>query len=419
MPSEFELPPSSHDYLKKLYQSVFFPIRVGQSINIVTFSGAGKWANLNFLSDFIKEIDPTYPNIAYLFLDARNLAYSTTEELQHGLNFMLARATAQHNQSVQDFVKKDADTHSLPLFTHSLLTLVNNYAQRLVIFVDHAELLTEQNRYSKIAVSALTTIEQMHAAKLSFVFITKGEISPSEEVLGKLTKYFMQHPIYEADIPYDKECVIAYITRFSRTRSIPFSPTATKNISYLTLGIPTLTKYLAQEYTTTEAIKQLLDGENTPIDELYEGPQGEFFNHCFEKILLHISPSSKDFLYHISPDVPIYLVKSGLVSNEKRIVNPLFEYFLENRSNRYQLTNGLEGLSPQEKDVLKLLTDTLGTTVTREQIAQVLWPNNWQVKYSEQSIDKVISNLRSKLLKSPYEITVVKGTGIRADRRIG
>jgi hypothetical protein len=69
-------------------------------------------------------------------------------------------------------------------------------------------------------------------------------------------------------------------------------------------------------------------------------------------------------------------------------------------------------LTSTERDVLTLLLETK-QIVTREQVAEHIWHENWEEKYSDWAIDQLMHRLREKLslTKSPYTIQTKKGQG--------
>lgn len=404
------LPPSSAKYLNSLFNSVFLPLKLGQSVNVITFTGAGKWANLNFLSDYAREFDPIYPSTAYVFIDAVQLAFSLEEELQNGLNFMLIRAFAQKNEQLSKLLDSKSKINSVTEFL-TIIRSINDIGQRLVFFIDNAEILTRRDRKSQLCVASLTTLEQMHSSQMAFVFITKGEVIGSLSNLGRLEKYFMQKIVKESDIPHDEECVAAYLVRYEKTRQVHFGTIAKKNLVQVAKGMPILSKHLIEKYHVDDEMAQLLNSSPFDIPNLYQH-DASYFDKYFESLLLRLSPASKDYLFNISVIPTEYVRAAGLINSDGSPVNELFAYYLKNRGSRYTITTGLESLTSQELRVFHLLVDSLDKTVSREEIARSMWQENWQSKYSEQSIDKTVSNIRAKLRDLPFKITAVKGIGV-------
>ena len=92
----------------------------------------------------------------------------------------------------------------------------------------------------------------------------------------------------------------------------------------------------------------------------------------------------------------------------------LFSYDFENLYNQdageVKLKSSLPG---QELLVFSLLSSMEGAIVTKEEIANEIWGDAWEEKYSNWAIDKLISTLRKRLKQENYPktITSVKGRG--------
>ncbi len=74
-------------------------------------------------------------------------------------------------------------------------------------------------------------------------------------------------------------------------------------------------------------------------------------------------------------------------------------------------------LRPKEFDVLALLVRTSGTVVTREQLIEEVWDENWWG--STKTLDVHINSIRRKLGEragSPSRITTIRGVGYRLER---
>jgi len=418
MPFKDVLPPSSVEYLQKLFQSVFIPAKLGQHTNILTFAGAGKWANLNFLSDYAQEIEPTYPKNLYLYLNAKRLAYQLTDELRNGLLFMHSRAQQQGNNMLAERLMTTIKTSTIHDFIRSIMHIINSTGQRLIIFIDSTEYLTQKNRKSQIALATLSTLTQLHTGQMSFIFITKGELPNDLSHIGRLQTYLTQHIVTERQIPHDTKCVNAYIKRFERTRKVKFTQYSKANLQRLTQSMPLISKYLIQQYHSEIAIKTTLNKRNAPPEAIFVADTDNFIKKYFERLNFRLSSKSRDSLYGIINKPTKYLIDSNLVRSSGEIINPLLSYYIQEIGQRYTISNGIESLSPQEKRIFILLQDNLGNIVDREEIARNLWHNQWQNKFSEQSIDKVISNIRTKLAKTEFTVTSVKGLGIILERTI-
>ena len=64
--------------------------------------------------------------------------------------------------------------------------------------------------------------------------------------------------------------------------------------------------------------------------------------------------------------------------------------------------------------MFNLLSANEGRVVDRDTVARTIWGKDWEDRYSDQAIDKVISNLRNKFEEHsfPKMIRSVKGKGL-------
>lgn len=69
--------------------------------------------------------------------------------------------------------------------------------------------------------------------------------------------------------------------------------------------------------------------------------------------------------------------------------------------------------SRRERRVLELLVDNKDKCVTRDQLGEIYWQEEWKEKYSDWAIDKVISRLRQKIEQEmmPLQILTLRGRG--------
>jgi len=68
-------------------------------------------------------------------------------------------------------------------------------------------------------------------------------------------------------------------------------------------------------------------------------------------------------------------------------------------------------LTLSEEKALNLLLSQINKIVKRDDIAKALWGNLWLEKYSDYMIDKVVYQIRKKLI-APYKITTFRNRGI-------
>ncbi len=112
----------------------------------------------------------------------------------------------------------------------------------------------------------------------------------------------------------------------------------------------------------------------------------------------------------IHPTILARLKLFGYLDLQNQPFTPLLTQFLKRHVNQ---TNLHLTLTTSQKLLLNLLQEKKGQIVTRDEIAHVLWGDNWTERYSDWAIDTAISSLRRKLKGTKYHqlIQAKKGEG--------
>jgi hypothetical protein len=110
------------------------------------------------------------------------------------------------------------------------------------------------------------------------------------------------------------------------------------------------------------------------------------------------------------------LVDLGVVSEKMELFTKLFEIILRQihvRSSIYFPELFRASLTEQEELLLNLLVLKFENVVNRDEIAKVLWKEQYAQKYSDWAIEKVIQTLRDKIAEpgKGYEIKTKRGVG--------
>lgn len=186
-------------------------------------------------------------------------------------------------------------------------------------------------------------------------------------------------------------------------RRFKFSPTdrQVKNIYELSGGHVGLVKsiYLYQKENPDKTVR-LDDAVKTPrvnfrITNIVENLESEFVEN-----MLRIS-SKYDTLY-----------KTLSIKKGGKFFSPIFEDYMRDRYD--QSPDRLDlSLSSSESKLVRFLQKNQNALSDRDQIAKVIWENDWENQYSDWAIDQAVSRLRRKLKKanSEYEIITKKGRG--------
>lgn len=75
--------------------------------------------------------------------------------------------------------------------------------------------------------------------------------------------------------------------------------------------------------------------------------------------------------------------------------------------------NKILELTAQEHNLFEFLKSKENLIITRDEIAQAIWRGNWENKYSDWAIDKLISKLKSKLIYSNFRIITFRNQGYK------
>jgi DNA-binding response OmpR family regulator len=85
---------------------------------------------------------------------------------------------------------------------------------------------------------------------------------------------------------------------------------------------------------------------------------------------------------------------------------------------RVSLSGGEIALRPKEFDVIRMLAEAAGAVVTREELIEEVWDENWWG--STKTLDVHINSIRRKLGEQagePSRITTIRGVGYRLERQ--
>lgn len=109
-----------------------------------------------------------------------------------------------------------------------------------------------------------------------------------------------------------------------------------------------------------------------------------------------------------------YISKLNLKDSKGKWFSPLWETFTKNLPSYLNKPATIEIqdlLSYQELLVYSLLTQNINNLVTKEDIAKLIWKDDWVKKYSEWAIAQVVSQIRKKLSIKNVTIKASKGEG--------
>lgn len=103
--------------------------------------------------------------------------------------------------------------------------------------------------------------------------------------------------------------------------------------------------------------------------------------------------------------------------HDGQIFNPLLKEFIiklkpELDSRKESTDQRLLTLTRQERDVYELLSKNVKSLVSREEVAQAAWKDDWEEKYSDWALDALIHRLRQKIGQIYPESTLETKKGL-------
>lgn len=139
------------------------------------------------------------------------------------------------------------------------------------------------------------------------------------------------------------------------------------------------------------------------VEEVYQAIGEQYLDMRFEQIIEALRPESIQWLLDRQGNVSEYIAKTGLAN--KKIYSPLFEYYLEHRRERVHEAIRLKRsdspllklLTGKEYELYRYLKEHPGLN-NKNNIGFALWSSKSGEKFSLWTLDKIISNLRKKLV---------------------
>lgn len=137
------------------------------------------------------------------------------------------------------------------------------------------------------------------------------------------------------------------------------------------------------------------------------------FRFLGDEILFKLGDSCTRLLLTDSYYSDPVLLNLGIVNSEGELFSPLFRLFLDSKKR-----SGSESLfekifTEQELGVINSLLVHKGSILSRDDIAKILWKNEYLQNYSDWAIDKVIEKIRRKIKENKlgYKLVTKRGVG--------
>ena len=241
---------------------------------------------------------------------------------------------------------------------------------------------------------------------LSLIFLINREITPKDkETLGPLFGYIYSHIIWSKDFLFDIDS--AYL----QLKDKPFLESFKSKTAEFTRYDPTLYKYIeVKAFNDQNFQDQFIKDYN--MKKMYTIIGEDWLDWRYYSIAQTLTDNTINSLTNGIKTESEFCIKTGLAWNKNKLeyFHPLFEYFMKQRMDISKLQQARIDVSAyltgQELRVFNILKDNNAKVVTRDDIAKIMWQEEWSDKYSDWSIDKVISNLKKKLAEHNEDHTV-------------
>ncbi len=289
--------------------------------------------------------------------------------------------------------------------------MLDEHKQLTVVFESFGNLFKPQFEHQRILA---LSISRLSLSGLTVIFLSGHEYNQHEqELLGDLWGYYSPYIIWGKDFAFDSKSADIQL------KDKGFDKKFVPKIANFVGNDPTLYKYCEVKALREEVFQEKFVVTDA-IPKLYELIGYDWLDWRYKEIVADLQIESVKELIGGKTCTSEFCLKSGLVTNtNKGIVyfHPLFEYYLKNRLELDQLIKAnktpKDYLTGQELKVFNILSQNINSIVGRDDIAKVMWETDWNDKYSDWSIDKVISNIKKKLFEASDKRTIktFKGEG--------
>lgn len=320
------------------------------------------------------------------------------EQLQHALKLDMYGKTdfMRFSDEIREFVKEGKEPVffvNIPdSFSDDRLRAFFDLATRIHFISRHRIhfLLTMDSRWNHCYFLELTKDYTTLFEHVSYV-----PAAPTEEI-----RHFVQHFTFEWNYPVSKSVVELLIEEAGGSLVFP-------------------------KYALRMIIKEKLSKLSDVRRALQSHPE---YLRLIQMFLNRITPLQNDILTEIANNQPFpdeeeaqHMMKLDMIrrnGNGYIIRSPSIARFLKGEEKQLSVRETIQAsdlFSKRERSVLLALLDASGQSVSRETLATILWGEHTQEKYSDWSIDQVMSRVRKKMKKDSvlcvYSIVAHKRKG--------
>lgn len=369
----YPLPPKN---LHARYDPVFNAFKAGLNCTLIGYPLSARSGYLKFIleysKDFLSEfIDPE--STGFVVIEGERI---TGDDLIHQIAAKCVDLSIflEHKEVIESRIKM-RDPHLTLIAIQSAIKGLNR-GQRLVIIIYETEKILDNNPQA-------------------INFLLQLWNTDRNQPLSKVSLCFIASPILKDKV---KQTSWSSIRSAIEEKTICFPLFNNKETEYLRTRIEKLSGYKINQ--NIHALAKELSGGHTVLYRLLS-------QLSFEELSkLEINK------FHPSLDGVIETIWNGLSEIEKQ--NGEFEIpLLPPIKKSFEVVNdeNIPPLTAQQKLIFDYLHSHTGQVITRDEIAEIVWGKSWQAKYSDWAIDRSMSNLKSKLSKTNYQILTLRNRG--------
>lgn len=414
MAKNINLLPATKEQLQEIFTEIIQPTFKDISINLLTFKGSGISAGMKYVMRNRKKYKGFDQTALFFFIDLSHFSENPNQIAAEAVTFSMETATIDSKKVIKQLSPDDL---TLPNFIELIRAITYDKKHKAVFIIESPEYLHKKHYAKKEILSWVKSLGAVNPMNSAFIFLSKAEDTKHD--IGQLSTHFHQKRLEGNKLLLSMDSSIQGIKTQEKWYKEEINEDFAQRIISASLHDPsviraTIKKGIADPNFIVSVNK------STDTKDLYSLIGKKFLNNRYYQIVKYLEKDS--LLQLINLEEPTYYLDTSGLINGKKYLNPLFEFFCKNyleelipgivnQIDHEVITNIKSSLSGLELGVFNLLFKHLGQIVPRDDIADVMWGNQWTHKYSDQAIDKLASNLRKKLSTEGLNLKSAKGTG--------
>ncbi|MDD3648275.1 MAG: winged helix-turn-helix domain-containing protein [Candidatus Dojkabacteria bacterium] len=450
-------------FRKNLVQDIIKEISQGEISTVIGIPGMGKSNTIHWLKSNTSKKDT---NIFFVSVDLNELTTGENIEFYRLilLNIYDRAREILTDQKLATSIAEEYEKYISCNDTLLTFTAFKNIIKRLITETDLqiCICLIDFELIKKLSTSicnAFSTIRNVNKSRISYLFFVDHPIEQvfSTKEAGGLYDFINYNKKWL--LPLNKEETFLLIDEFCQVFDSKLTSSQKDRIWELSGGhswyIKVLTKFFSENKINND----------TQVEKIASMPT---ISAKGTQIWTHIPKDDKKSIIQAlrnkstkNLDFSEYIENTGLITikgNSLSIFSPLIKHFIQERAEKY--LNGHNGITAEDKlekisssrtnrpnaekqslmidikrravvrdgkilqvqfskaefDLLKYFFENSTLSVTRDEVASILWKKDVITKYSDWAIDKIISRIRKKIEidpKKPKYLLTLRGVGFK------